>query len=395
MRIGIFTDSYYPHISGVATSIEMLKNSLIEMGHKVYIVSANLDDNHFVYDKDKNIILIPGVKTGLYKLKLTELYSRRAMKIIKNEWHLDIVHSQTEFGVGYFSRKVAKKLNIPVVHTYHTLYEDYVYYVTHGHLDNVVKKMVVKLTKYYCDTKCDELIVPTEKIKKLFNSKYGIQREMSVIPTGIDTKKFYMTNVIKKKSKELRNKYKITDDDFVIGSVGRVATEKSFDELIKNLAILVKMDSHIKFMLVGDGPQLDSLKNLVKRLKIEKNVIFTGLVDYDLIPSYYHTFNVMASFSKTETQGLTIIESLASSIPTICVNDTSFREMIQNNYNGFLFETDEEFRKYILDLKHDKELYKTMSMNAKNSVYIYSKEVFASNVLKIYNKAILKYKNKM
>ena len=137
MRVGIFTDSYYPHISGVSTSIDMLANALKNMGHKVYIVAPNLDNNKFIYDEKKEIIWLPGIKTGLYKLKLTEIYSRKAMKIIKEQWNLDIIHSQTEFGVGYFSRIVAKRLNIPVVHTYHTLYEDYVYYITHGHFDHV------------------------------------------------------------------------------------------------------------------------------------------------------------------------------------------------------------------------------------------------------------------
>ena len=112
MRIGIFTDSYYPHISGVSTSVEMLKNTLEKMGHHVYIVAPNLESNKFVYEKNNKIIWLPGIKTGIYKTKLTEIYSQKAMHIIKNEWKLDIVHSQTEFGVGYFSRIVSKKLNI-------------------------------------------------------------------------------------------------------------------------------------------------------------------------------------------------------------------------------------------------------------------------------------------
>ena len=147
-------------------------------------------------------------------------------------------------------------------------------------------------------------------------------------------------------------------------------------------------------MLVGDGPELDKLKDMVKDLKLGNNVIFTGLIDYDLVPSYYNSFDIMVSFSKTETQGMTIIEGLASSLPVVCINDTSFREMVQNTYNGYLFNNDDEFRKYILELSSNKELYNTMKMNAKNSVYCYSKEVFAASVLKVYNMAIQKRKEK-
>lgn len=388
MRIGIFTDSYYPHVSGVTTSIDMLKEGLQAMGNKVFIVTTNLDSNKFIYDKKNEIIWLPGIKTGVYKLKIAEIYSKKAMKIIKNDWHLDVIHSQSEFGIGYFSRIVAKKLNLPVIHTYHTLYDDYTHYIAHGHFDKIVKKVVFKLTTYFCDKKCDELIVPTDKIKELFNKKYKITRDMSVIPTGIDIKKFYQTTKLKKNAKELRKKYKINDDDFVIGSVGRVAAEKSFDKTIYNLVDLVKINNKIKFMLVGDGPDLDNIKQLVKKLKLEKNVILTGLVDYDLIPTYYQAFDVMVSFSKTETQGLTIIEGLAASLPVVCINDFSFRSMVQNNYNGYLFDTDDEYKKYILNLLNDKELYKIISTNAKNSVYSYSKEVFASRVLKVYYQAV-------
>ena len=385
MRIGIFTDSYYPHISGVSTSIEMLKNALENMGHKVYIVAPN---KKFSYDKKNGIIWIPGFKPGFYEIRVAEIYSQRAMNIIEKEWHLDIVHTQTELSMDVFARMVAKKLNIPIVRTYHTLYEDYTYYVTHGHLDKLAKKAVIRLTKKFCEKRCDELIVPTDKIKKMFEERYDIKKNMTVIPTGIDIKRFNLTPTLKKKVKEIKAQYKIKEDDFIIGSVGRVAAEKSFDKIIKNMQDLVKINNKIKFMLVGNGPIIDDLKKLAKDLKIENNIIFTGLVEYDDMPAYYNTFDVMVSYSTTETQGLTIIEGLAASLPTICINDKSFREMVQNNYNGYLFNTKEEFKKYILDLIYDKELYKTMSMNAKNSTYSYSKEVFASRILQVYHQAI-------
>lgn len=387
MRIGIFTDAYEPHTSGVTTSINMLKASLENMHHEVFIVTANLEKHQFIYNKDKKIIYIPGIKTGIYNTRLTNIYSKKAFKIIK-EWHLDVIHSQTEFGIGMFSRIVAKKLNIPVVHTYHTLYEDYVYYVTHGHFDNLGKKLVIKLTKYFCDKKCDELIVPTPKIKELFETKYNITRNINVIPTGIDTTKFEYNEQIQKNLTKLKKQYKLKDTDFLIGSVGRIAKEKSFDILITTFKNLVEKDKNIKLIIVGDGPIKNDLEKLVQKLNLEKNVIFTGLVNYDLIPTYYNLFDCLASFSKTETQGLTIIEALAASTPVVCINDTSFMSMIQNKYNGFLFNNNNEFIEDILTLKENKQLIKDMKLNAKNSIYKYSKEVFASDILKLYSKAI-------
>lgn len=391
MKIGIFTDAYEPHISGVTTSINMLKEALENMHHEVYIVTANLENNKFIYDEENKIIKLPGIKTGIYNTKLTNIYSSKAMKIIKS-WNLDIIHSQSEFGVGILSRIAAKKLNIPVVHTYHTLYEDYVHYVTHGHFNNTAKKLAIKVTKYFCEKKCDELIVPTKKIKDLFINKYDIKKEAHIIPSGIDITRFKKTKEMEKEIVKIKKKYNIKDTDFCIGSVGRIAKEKSFDKLLYNLKELISINDSIKLILVGGGPELDNLKDLVKKLKIEKNVIFTDKVLYDLVPIYFNTFDVVVSYSKTETQGLTIIEGLAASKPTICIDDDSFKSMIEHNYNGFLFKNNDEFKKYIFMLLANKKLYNTMAINAFNSTYKYSKEVFASDVLKVYHKAILNYK---
>ena len=120
MKIAIFTETYEPYISGVTTSIKMLKEGLEAMGHIVYIVTVNLKNYRFYYDKKNKIIYIPGIKTKIYDARLSGIYSKKAFKIIKT-WNLDIIHSQTEFGIGMFSRIVSKKLSIPVVHTYHTL----------------------------------------------------------------------------------------------------------------------------------------------------------------------------------------------------------------------------------------------------------------------------------
>ena len=199
-----------------------------------------------------------------------------------------------------------------------------------------------------------------------------------------------MQNEIKK----LKAKYKLNKDDFIIGCVGRIAKEKSLDKLLKSFKDLRELNNRCKLILVGDGPELEELKKLSKDLNLKDNVVFTGLVQYADIPTYYNLFNIMVSFSQTETQGLTIIEGLAASKPVICINDESFREMVQHNYNGYLFSNKKEFIDIVLKLMSNKDLYDTMCINAKNSIYKYSKEVFASDILKVYYKALEDHKNK-
>lgn len=387
MKVAIFTETYEPYISGVTTSIKMLKEALEAMGHSVYIVTVNLKKYRFYYDKNQKIIYIPGIKTKIYDARLTGIYSKRAYKIIKS-WNLDVIHSQTEFGIGMFSRIVSKKLHIPVVHTYHTLYEDYIYYVTHNHFNNLGKKIVKKFTKYFCEKKCDGLIVPTTKIKELFINKYNIKKEINVIPTGIDTEKFKPTSKLKKEMKELKKKYNLKDSDFLIGTVGRIAIEKSFDELIKYTKELIKKNKKVKLIMVGNGPEIENLKKLCKDLKIDKNVIFTGKVKYDSIPAYYNLFKILVSFSKTETQGLTIIEALAASTPVLCINDDSFKKMITHGMNGYLFKDGKEYISLVEKLINNPKLYNELANNTLLSIEEYSKETFAKKVLEVYKKAI-------
>ena len=170
MRIGLFTDTYPPFINGVSTSIAMLESALRKLGHDVYVVTVNPDNMSYDFDSDEHIIRLPGIPIGIYDYRLTGIYPLKAINKIK-EWNLDIIHSHTEFGVGTFARIMAKQLDIPIVHTYHTMYEDYVHYITKGHFDAASKKALEYFTKFYCDKTVTELIVPTKKTYDLFKKK--------------------------------------------------------------------------------------------------------------------------------------------------------------------------------------------------------------------------------
>ena len=167
MRIGLFTDTYPPNINGVATSVCMLKKALEKKGHQVFLVTVNPDNMKFVYEDNGKTIKLPGLPVGIYDYRLSGIYPIRVVNKIK-KWKLDVIHSHTEFGVGTFARLISKQLNIPLVHTYHTMYEDYVHYITHGYFNKSSKKLVEYLTLFYCDTTANELIVPTKKTLNIY-----------------------------------------------------------------------------------------------------------------------------------------------------------------------------------------------------------------------------------
>ena len=223
MRIGIFTDTYPPFINGVSTSINMLENALRKKGHKVFIVTVNPDDMTYKFEDNGRIIRIPGIPTGIYDYRLTTFYPIKAVNHIK-EWDLDIIHSHTEFGIGTFARVIGKQFDIPVVHTYHTMYEDYVHYITKGYFDGPSKKIVEYLTKFYCDKTVNELIVPTKKTYDLFKEKYKYDRNVHIIPTGIEIERFYKEKVSLDKLNTLKSELGITKDDITVLFVGTMFT---------------------------------------------------------------------------------------------------------------------------------------------------------------------------
>ena len=376
MRIGIFTDSYPPYINGVATSVAMLEKALKKRGHQVFVVTVNPEE--MAYSFKEREIKIPGIPIGIYDYRLSGIYPLKAINKIK-EWNLDIIHSHTEFGVGTFARIMAKQLDIPLVHTYHTMYEDYVYYITKGYFDNTSKKIVEYLTKFYCDKTTTELIVPTKKTYDLFKEKYGYARSVHIVPTGIDVEKFYKEKNSIEKTIKLRKELGLTDKDFVIMFVGRMALEKSVDFLIECHQSIVKKNKNAKLLLVGDGPDIDDLKAMVKKYKLEDNVIFTGKVPWDEINTYYQIPNVFTSASKTETQGLTILEAMAASIPVVGFNDDAFNEVIKDDFNGFLFNNKKEYIKAMEKIMESEELQKRLSTQARNTAEKHSSKYFAAS----------------
>lgn len=393
MRIGIFTETYTPYISGLVTSEVMLKKGLERLGHEVYVVTANLESFHYEYDEKERVLKVPGIPTGIYDSRLTALYPIKAVNKIKS-WNLDIIHSQTEFAVGTFARLLAYQFDIPLVHTYHTMYEDYVHYITKGYFDKSSKKIVEYLTLFYCDKTATELIVPTKKTYDLFKEKYQVDRNIHIIPTGIELERFYLENIDLKKIEKLKRKYKLKKDDFVSIFIGRLAQEKNIEYLIEIIKDLVPKCPKLKLLIVGDGPDFDEYKKLIKDYGIEENIIMTGKVAWEDVPLYYHLCDIFLTASQSETQGLTVIEAMASSVPPICIDDESFRNTIIDGLNGRIFKTKKECKNIILELYNNHEEVKRLANQARINAERYSSKYFAQSVLDVYKYAIDHYESK-
>lgn len=390
MRIGLFSDTYPPYINGVSTSVNMLKIALEKLGHEVFVVTVNDKLLDYSFEEDDHVIRVPGIKTGIYDYRLTSAYPLKIIKKIKS-MNLDIVHVHTEFSIGSFGRIIAKQFNIPIVATYHTYYEDYLYYINKGFFDKTSKKLLKTLTQFYEDKTVESLIVPAEKIKKIFQDQYDYKKEIAVIPTGIAIERFYKENIDKNKKEKIFKKLNLSQEDFLILFVGRIAEEKNIKFLIDAHKKLVNDDKKYKLVIVGDGPDVKNLKEASKDIK--DNVIFAGKSPWEDVPCYYDMADVFVTASKSETQGLTVLEALASSTPVVCANDPSYIDAILPGTNGYVFDTEEEYIKNIKKLKADENLRKDFAKNAREYSENFSALKYGERVLEVYNETIKNHKS--
>lgn len=395
MKIGIFTDAYNPTVSGVVTSINMVESEMKKRGHEVYVFapskSIQPNDNQTLYMLNS----MPLIVAKQYKNRVAAFYSRDIAKKIK-ELNLDIVHTQSEFSLGHFGKIISRKFDIPFIHTYHTMWEDYIHYIMpiKGGRKIYSKRLVRTYSRNFA-RKAECIITPSKKTEKYLKYKCKIKNKpIFIIPTGIDTKAFNKENFTDEQRNSLKLKLNIKKDDKVILFLGRMGEEKSIDVILKSIAPLLEKSDNIKFLLVGDGPSKEPLEQLTKDLSLENKVIFTGKVPWNEVPKYYNIADVFVNASLTETQGLTFLEAMAAGVPVIARYAPNLTEFIKTNQNGILIRNPNDFPKIINSLLNNKEFYEKISNESIKTANDYSVEKFGDNLENLYKEVIKSYKLK-
>ncbi len=390
MRIIIFSDTYPPEINGVSTSSRNLRTVLVEHGHDVLVVTTNPFSKNVTYED--GLLRIPGIElTKLYGYRAAWIYNSQAMNIIR-AFKADVIHIQTDTGIGQFGHIAGRTLKIPTIYTYHTMYEDYTYYATKGHFDRVARSAVRLYTRNTFE-KVAEFITPSEKTKDYLRS-IGVDGTINVIPTGINFNIFKKENIDLIKLAQTKQELGIKDDELTILSLGRVAKEKSIDVCLQGFAQFVKQypDVKIKFVVVGGGPALGSLEILANELHISDKVIFVGPVSPDTVPFYYHLGDVFISASITETQGLTYMEAMASDVIVLARFDNNLIGVIKDNLTGFFFTDEKDCAHQIDKILHlDQKKKDTIIDAAHKVIEPYSIETFYKNIIEVYKRAIKRY----
>lgn len=343
MRIGLFTDTYFPQVSGVATSIRTLKTELEKLGHTVFIfTTTDKDVNRY---EDWQIIRIPSVPFFAFKDRRVAYRGfSKALEIAK-QYQLDIIHTQTEFALGLLGIWIAKELKIPVVHTYHTQYEDYVHYIAKG---LVIRPSMVKYMARGFMSELDGVICPSEIVYDLL-VKYGIGAEKRVIPTGIELAKFDRPEISQENVDHLREKLGISKDQVMLLSLSRISYEKNIQAIVSALPEVLEENPAITLVVAGDGPYLSDLKEMADRMGLREKIIFTGMISPSETALYYKAADFFVSASTSETQGLTYLESLASGTPIIAHGNPYLDNVINHQMFGTLYYDEKDLSGAILE----------------------------------------------
>lgn len=386
MRVGLFTDTYLPQISGVATSIKTLKEELEKQGHEVYIFTTT--DKHVKRYEDPTIIRLPSVPfISFTDRRIVYRGLFESYKIAKT-YKLDIIHTQTEFSLGILGKMVGKALRIPVIHTYHTQYEDYVRYIANGKL--IRPSMVKYIVRGFLND-LDGVICPSRIALNLLDG-YSVKIPKRIIPTGIDLREYERPDISQEDIAELREKWAIASDETVLLSLSRVSYEKNIQALLANMPKILSNNPKVKLLIVGDGPYLEELKEQAQDLAVMDNVIFTGMVSHNETALYYKAADFFISASTSETQGLTYAESLASGKPIIAQSNPYLDDLITDKMFGTLYQTESDLADAVLNA-----IVSTPAKQEKvwqKKLYEISAEAFGKSVFAFYLDMIISKKAK-
>ena len=376
MKILITSDWYIPAVNGVVTSVKNLRRELEARGHEVRVLTLSQDRHS--YEKD-GVTCVGSVAAGLI-YPGARLRTALAGGLIRElvGWGPDVVHSQCEFSTFFLARRIAEELEIPLVHTYHTVYEDYTHYFSPS--VHFGRKAAAVFTRWAA-SHTDCLIAPTAKVRMLLQG-YGVQKPVFVVPSGIDLRHF-RSEPDPLRSAVLRASLDIPQDRTVLVFVGRLAEEKRVDELLRFRADMGP--GGVTLLLVGDGPDRGRLEGVAAGLGLAApDVVFAGMVPAEQVADWYQLGDLFVSASTSETQGLTYAEALAAGVPVLCRKDPCVDGVITDGVNGWQYEDAGGFNRALDAFCGDGERRKEMSRAALASSEQFSAEAFGAAAEKLY-----------
>lgn len=377
MRIGMMTDVYKPHISGITNYISLNKRFLEKEGHQVYIFTFSDEDYQ---DDEPNVIRSPGLPlldTGYF---FNFNYRREARAILRT---MDVVHVHHPFLTGSLALRYCRPRGIPIVFTNHTRYDLYAKAYLPGLPEAIGDTALEAYLPSFCRA-CDLVISPSPSVKKILE-RLKVTTPIEVVPNGVDLQPF--ESIIDPLD---RTSLGFSADDVLLIYTGRLGPEKNLAFLLRCFAGIAKAYGNIGLLMVGDGPERENLTDLVNHLGVDERVRFFGMVPYEEIRRYLAAADLYVTASVTEVHPLSVIEAMAVGLPVLGINSPGVGDIVEDGVSGCLAE-DEDLAAFTAKLakmvtQHD--LRQKMGTFAKKRAQTYSILRTSKMMIENYRKVI-------
>ncbi|MFO8057512.1 MAG: glycosyltransferase [bacterium] len=333
MKVEIFTNNFLPRISGVAVAVNFLNTALNKAGHQTMIVAPD-----YGYGRRIRGIEVFRVRSLYLKPKRVAMpfanVDEPAIREVTDNWAPDLIHSHHPFGLGNAALEMADSRQVPLVYTFHTLYDFFAHYLF---LDTEkVRKAVRDYVVRYAN-RCDLVITPTEPIKEHLR-KEGVTTRIEAVPTGIDFSRFQ--KVKDEQVEEFRKEHGLTRFDKVLLNVGRISREKNVYLALSALKELTERGKNYCLLFVGDGPEKDGLADQAEEWGISDRLIWGGFLDQDSLAGAYFAGDVFLFPSMSDTQGIVLYEAEAAGLPIVATDSMASRAELREGENGLFAEND-------------------------------------------------------
>lgn len=378
MRIGMLSDIYKPHVSGVTHYISLNKRFLEKMGHHVYVFTFG-DVEH--EDNEERVIRTAGVPMPVSDsgIHLGFRYSKSARKLIKT---MDVVHVHHPFLSGRLALRYCRPERIPIVFTNHTRYDLY----AQAYLPMLPDQIGTSFLQSYLPSFCSEVdlvIAPSEGLRRVLR-ELGLEGSIEVIPNGVD-----LTPFEGDRRPVPRSELGIPEDHVVLVYTGRLGPEKNLTFLLRSFAGAQSAWPESTLMLVGRGSEKDNLEDIAARAGLGKYVVFTGLVDYEEVPRYLATADAFVTASVTEVHPFSVIEAMASGLPVVGIESPGVGDIVRNGHNGLLAAHDlAAFTAKLTRMISDGETRERLTENATQSAWQYDIQRTAPQVEEHYRRLV-------
>lgn len=340
VKIAIFSEIYLPYLSGISSFISVLRKSLISLGHEVLVITSSTNVSSTTFED--GILRCPAKSANnKYGMSLKNSNNQTMLKKIL-EFNPDIIHINTDTAMGKLGLSIAHRLGIPTVYSIQDYYEDRFFY-ENSKIKLKIGTMVEKSRLLDMVDNCDVITASSGRAHEYLASSGRKDKHIRVIPSDTDISSFNYQNITPESIQKLRKKYNISPDTTLAMFAGRLDTDKSVEYLLQEWAQFISVSDNMHLMIVGDGTEIDSLKDWTKYLKIESQVTFTGEIPHSLMPEYYAASNVYVSAATTGLMSMSVLEAIACGLPVLLKRDKYTQEFVKEGVNGFTYEKASEF----------------------------------------------------